>query len=75
MPPEAAPDAPAPVLALIGGLITKVGVYILLRLMGEVFVDQPAMFYEALGWIVRDRSEAFQRKLFHDNAVKFYELG
>ena len=42
---------PAPVLALIGGLITKVGVYVLLRLMGEVFVDQPAMFYEALGWI------------------------
>jgi multicomponent Na+:H+ antiporter subunit D len=42
---------PAPVLALIGGLITKVGVYVLLRLMGEVFVDQPAVFYEALGWI------------------------
>jgi multicomponent Na+:H+ antiporter subunit D len=42
---------PAPVLALIGGLITKVGVYVLLRLMGEVFVDQPAIFYEALGWI------------------------
>jgi multicomponent Na+:H+ antiporter subunit D len=28
-----------------------VGVYVLLRLMGEVFVDQPAVFYEALGWI------------------------
>jgi multicomponent Na+:H+ antiporter subunit D len=42
---------PAPVLALIGGLITKVGVYVLLRLMGEVFVDQPAVLYEALGWI------------------------
>jgi multicomponent Na+:H+ antiporter subunit D len=42
---------PAPVLALIGGLITKVGVYVLLRLTGEVFVNQPAMFYEALGWI------------------------
>ncbi|MGD2054497.1 MAG: proton-conducting transporter membrane subunit [Gammaproteobacteria bacterium] len=42
---------PAPVLALIGGLITKVGVYVLLRLTGEVFVDQPAVFYEALGWI------------------------
>jgi multicomponent Na+:H+ antiporter subunit D len=42
---------PAPLLALIGGLITKVGVYVLLRLMGEVFVDQPAVFYEALGWI------------------------
>jgi multicomponent Na+:H+ antiporter subunit D len=42
---------PAPVLALIGGLITKVGVYVLLRLMGDVFVDQPAVFYDALGWI------------------------
>jgi multicomponent Na+:H+ antiporter subunit D len=42
---------PVPVLALIGGLITKVGVYVLLRLMGEVFIDQPAVFYEALGWI------------------------
>ena len=42
---------PAPLLALIGGLITKVGVYVLLRLMGEVFVNQPAVFYEALGWI------------------------
>jgi L-fuconolactonase len=29
---------------------------------------------EALRWIVRDRSPAFQRKLFHDNAVKFYAL-
>jgi multicomponent Na+:H+ antiporter subunit D len=42
---------PAPLLALIGGLITKVSVYVLLRLMGQVFVDQPAVFYEALGWI------------------------
>jgi multicomponent Na+:H+ antiporter subunit D len=42
---------PVPVLALIGGLVTKVGVYVLLRLMGQVFVDQPQLFYEALGWI------------------------
>jgi multicomponent Na+:H+ antiporter subunit D len=42
---------PAPLLALIGGLITKVGVYVMLRLTGEVFVDQPAAFYQALGWI------------------------
>ncbi|MGA7801724.1 MAG: proton-conducting transporter membrane subunit, partial [Gammaproteobacteria bacterium] len=42
---------PAPLLALIGGLITKVGVYVLLRLSGQVFVDQPAVFYDALGWI------------------------
>jgi multicomponent Na+:H+ antiporter subunit D len=42
---------PAPLLALIGGLITKVSIYVLLRLMGQVFVDQPVVFYEALGWI------------------------
>jgi multicomponent Na+:H+ antiporter subunit D len=42
---------PAPLLALIGGLITKVGIYVLLRLTGEVFIDQPAVFYQALGWI------------------------
>lgn len=29
----------------------------------------------ALKQIVRGRSEQFQRKLFHDNAVRFYELG
>jgi predicted TIM-barrel fold metal-dependent hydrolase len=29
---------------------------------------------DALKWIVRDRSPAFRRKLFHDNAVKFYRL-
>lgn len=42
---------PAPLLAVIGGLVTKVGVYVLLRLLGEVFVQQPWVFYEALGWI------------------------
>lgn len=31
-------------------------------------------WYEALQWIVQDRSEAFQRKLFHDNAEAFYRL-
>jgi len=29
---------------------------------------------EALKWIVRDRPAEFQRKLFHDNAAKFYGL-
>ena len=28
----------------------------------------------ALKWIVQDRSETFQRKLFHDNAEAFYRL-
>ncbi|EDL61608.1 amidohydrolase family protein [Gimesia maris] len=31
-------------------------------------------WYQALLWIVQDRSETFQRKLFHDNAAAFYQL-
>jgi predicted TIM-barrel fold metal-dependent hydrolase len=33
-----------------------------------------AEWVNALKWIVRDRPQEFQRKLFHDNAVKFYGL-
>jgi predicted TIM-barrel fold metal-dependent hydrolase len=33
-----------------------------------------AEWLSALKWVVRDRPAAFQRKLFHDNAVKFYDL-
>lgn len=29
---------------------------------------------DALKWIVRDRPVAFQKKLFHDNATRFYRL-
>lgn len=32
-------------------------------------------WYQALLSIVQDRSETFQRKLFHDNAAAFYRLG
>ena len=42
---------PAPVLALFAGLLTKVGVYAVLRTMGDVFAPAPAVLYEALGWI------------------------
>jgi multicomponent Na+:H+ antiporter subunit D len=42
---------PAPVLALVGGLLTKVAVYVLLRLLGDVFVVTPAGLFEALGWL------------------------
>lgn len=31
-------------------------------------------WYDALVWIVRDRSPQFRRKLFHDNAERFYKL-
>ncbi len=42
---------PAPVLALFAGLLTKVGVYAVLRTLGDVFAPVPALLYEALGWI------------------------
>ncbi len=41
---------PAPVLALFAGLLTKVGVYAVLRLVGDVF-DLDAVAYTVLGWI------------------------
>jgi len=31
-------------------------------------------WFDALQWIVRDRSPEFRRKLFHDNADRFYKL-
>jgi multicomponent Na+:H+ antiporter subunit D len=42
---------PAPVLALFAGLLTKVGVYAVLRTLGDVFNPAPALLMEALGWI------------------------
>lgn len=42
---------PAPVLALFAGLLTKVGVYAVLRTAGDVFSPAPAVLMEALGWI------------------------
>jgi predicted TIM-barrel fold metal-dependent hydrolase len=31
-------------------------------------------WFDALTWILRDRSPEFRRKLLHDNAVRFYKL-
>jgi multicomponent Na+:H+ antiporter subunit D len=42
---------PAAVLALFAGLLTKVGVYAVLRVMGGVLSPAPALLYDALGWI------------------------
>ena len=42
---------PAPVLALFAGLLTKVGVYAVLRMLGDVFSPAAAALYEALGWV------------------------
>jgi len=42
---------PAPLLALFAGLLTKVGVYALLRLFGGIFPTTPSFVFEALAWI------------------------
>jgi len=42
---------PAPVLALFAGLLTKVGVIAVLRLLGDVAAPAPALLMEALGWV------------------------
>ena len=42
---------PTPVLALVGGVLTKVAAYVLLRLLGDVFVATPNALIEALGWL------------------------
>ena len=39
---------PAPLLALFAGLLTKVGVYTVLRLLGDVFVQTPEVVFDAL---------------------------
>ena len=41
----------APVLALFAGLLTKVGIYAVLRSAGDVFAPAPALLMESLGWI------------------------
>lgn len=41
---------PPAALALVGGLLTKVAAYVLLRLAGQVFV-LPELWQEALGWL------------------------
>jgi multicomponent Na+:H+ antiporter subunit D len=53
--PAAYHTLPGPVLALVAGLLTKVGVYALLRVFGDVFAPAPDAALDvarsALGWI------------------------
>jgi multicomponent Na+:H+ antiporter subunit D len=48
--PASYPVLPPAVLALVGGLLTKVAAYVLLRLAGQVFAV-PELWLEALGWL------------------------
>ena len=47
--PAAYHALPAPLLALVGGLLTKISVYVLMRISGQVLDYQ--LFHEALGWL------------------------
>jgi multicomponent Na+:H+ antiporter subunit D len=49
--PASYPTLPAPVLALVAGLLTKVGVYAVLRTLGDVFMPAGATLFEVLGWV------------------------
>jgi multicomponent Na+:H+ antiporter subunit D len=49
--PAAYHSLPAPLLALFAALLTKVGVYAVLRLLADVFAASPSLLYQALGWI------------------------
>lgn len=49
--PASYPTLPAPLLALFAALLTKVGVYALMRVLGDVFAAGPDLVHEALGWI------------------------
>lgn len=49
--PASYPTLPAPVLALFAGLLTKVGVYAVLRTLGDVFLPSGAALLEVLGWL------------------------
>jgi len=48
--PASYPVLPPAVLALVGGLLTKVAAYVLLRLSGQVFAVHE-LWLEALGWL------------------------
>jgi multicomponent Na+:H+ antiporter subunit D len=49
--PASSHTPPPVVSALFAGLLTKVGVYAVLRTVGDVFSPAPELILEALGWV------------------------
>jgi multicomponent Na+:H+ antiporter subunit D len=47
--PASYPTLPAPILALFAGMLTKVGVYAVLRVLGDLFPTTPLPIFDALG--------------------------
>jgi multicomponent Na+:H+ antiporter subunit D len=49
--PNSYPTLPAPVLALFGGLLTKLGAYLLMRFAGNIFPQGLDAHYAVLMWV------------------------
>lgn len=49
--PNSYPSLPIPILAFYSGMLTKVGVYVLLRLNATVFPDDFSLIHDILLWI------------------------
>lgn len=49
--PNSYPILPIPVAALYAGMLTKVGVYVLLRIFGQVLPPDLTLVHQCLGWM------------------------
>jgi multicomponent Na+:H+ antiporter subunit D len=49
--PNSYPILPSSVAALYAGMLTKVGVYVLLRVFGQVFPPEMGIAHETMGWM------------------------
>ena len=49
--PNSYPILPAPVAALYAGMLTKVGIYVLLRVYGQVFPPDLTLVHQVLAWM------------------------
>lgn len=49
--PNSYPILPAPVAALYAGMLTKVGIYVMIRVFGQVLPPNLTLVYECLAWM------------------------